>query len=62
MSYDTFIEKVTNVFGRDAHKTSFKHEDGRHIARIYDILITGNTGSRKLTVRWGDGHVGLIEI
>lgn len=61
MPYDAFIKRVSSLLGRDAHKTLFRHDNGKHIARIHDISITGNTKSSKLTVKWGDGHVGMID-
>lgn len=66
MSKELFQSKVRKLI-RDSGTGAavffdFDEETGRHFAFLGDVRITGNTMSKKLTVRWGSGHQSLAEL
>lgn len=66
MSKEVFKSKVCNLIRNSGTGAAvifdFDEETGRHFAFLGDVRITGNTVSKKLTVRWGSGHQGLVEV
>lgn len=65
MTFETFKSKVQG-FMRKAGMTggvTFYQADGKHIAKfVGGATITGNTLSKKLTVRYGSGHQMMVAI
>lgn len=63
MSYDAFCSHVRGFAKKAGHSVRFSSENGKHIARLNGgVTITGNTLCRKLTVRWGSGHVAVTSV
>ena len=59
MSFESFCEKVTAVFGTsgDMGNVRFRREDGKHIARFSNgVRVVGNSISLSVMVFWGSGH------
>lgn len=64
MSKESFQSKVNKLVRSTGAPVffDFDEESGRHFAFLGDVRITGNTVSNKLTVRWGSGHQGIVEL
>lgn len=64
MSYQVFQERVRELVKRSGSgSVVFCHEDGKHIAKCTDgVTITGNVLSRRVFVRWGNGHTAYAAI
>lgn len=66
MSKKVFENKVRKLIRNSGTGAAvifdFDEEAGRHFAFMGDVRITGNTVSRKLTVRWGSGHQAQVEV
>ena len=58
MSFETFESRIKNRFGN----AIFMRENGKHIAKLEGITITGNTFSNRVTVKWGSGHVAMADL
>ena len=59
MSYATFELRIKRRFGNGA---IFMQEDGKHIAQIDDVIISGNIFSNRVTVSWGSGHMAMASL
>lgn len=65
MEFKTFTEaigKITNELGISAR---FTHDEeiGLYIAKLPGgIRATGNSISKKITVRWGNSHQSVFEV
>ena len=65
MAYDDFCSRIRALVRKSGALVivGFRHEDGKHIAICNDgTIITGNKVSRRVTVRWGSGHVATAVI
>lgn len=65
MPYADFCAKVRIITALADSDVDFSHdaETGKHFAHCSDgVVITGNTKSVKITVRWGSGHVAQAAI
>lgn len=59
MSFESFCERVTTVFGLSGEHGSvtFRRSDGKHIAKFSNgVKVVGNAVSRTVMVFWGSGH------
>lgn len=58
MSYEHFSNQIQLRFGT----AKLICEDGKYIAILPEgIRIFGNSVSKKITIKWGSGHMALIE-
>ena len=66
MSYERFKAHINGLISKAGGGITvrFKHtEDGKHYANCSDgTVITGNSSSLKLTVRYGSGHQAMAEV
>lgn len=65
MAYDDFCSRIRALVRKSGELVivGFHHEDGKHVAVCNNgTVITGNGFSRRITVRWGSGHVATATI
>lgn len=56
MSFVSFRSKINSICRKAKVSVKFEHDkdNGRYVARLNDgTQITGNSTSKKVTVRWG---------
>lgn len=52
MNYQSFKRMVRAIFAKEGIKPKFSNQDGKFTARHEDMVITANSISPSLTVRW----------
>lgn len=64
MSYSKFCKQMQGISKNTGISVRTKiREDGKYEARFASgILITGNSDSNAITVKWGDGHQAMKRI
>lgn len=63
MSYAKFRSKMLTLSKTTGIPVRTKHEDGKYTAWFSSgIQVTGNSDSKSITVKWGDGHQCMQEI
>lgn len=63
MSYNVFQQKVRGFAEKSGSSVSFRHENGKHIARCSNgVTIIGNISCLQVWVKWGSGHTALASI
>lgn len=66
MSYETFVAMVNALITRKNLniKPQFYNDidKGKYCANCDGVKIIGNPASKKVTVKWGSGHVAMATI
>lgn len=65
MTFNSFKSAVQRFMAKAGMTggVTFYQADGKHIAKfVSGEMITGNTLSKKLTVRYGSGHQMMVAI
>lgn len=62
MSFEVFKKIVTTICAKSGGgiRPQFSQEDGRYLARYDDVVLSGNSSTYGVTVRWGSGHQAMV--
>lgn len=62
MSFEAFKKIVRTICAKSGGgiRPQFSQEDGKYIARYDDVVMSGNSGTYGITVRWGSGHQAMV--